>query len=61
MVAATGADCYHVPACYDPRQVFLRSGRGAFKGKAWHIGLTGKSATERHVPALVSAPKSILG
>jgi alanine-glyoxylate transaminase/serine-glyoxylate transaminase/serine-pyruvate transaminase len=31
------------------------AGLGAFKGKAWRIGLMGESATERHVEALLAA------
>ena len=31
------------------------AGLGAYKGKAWRIGLMGESATERHVSALLAA------
>ena len=33
----------------------IGGGLGAFKGKAWRIGLMGESATERHVRACLSA------
>jgi len=33
----------------------IGAGLGAFKGKAWRIGLMGESATERNVRALVAA------
>jgi alanine-glyoxylate transaminase/serine-glyoxylate transaminase/serine-pyruvate transaminase len=35
-------------------------GLGAFKGKAWRIGLMGESATARHVRAALSALETIL-
>lgn len=35
-------------------------GLGAFKGKAWRIGLMGESATERHVTAALAALEEIL-
>lgn len=35
-------------------------GLGAFKGKAWRIGLMGESATERHVEAVLAALKACL-
>jgi len=35
------------------------AGLGAFKGKAWRIGLMGESATERHVQALLVALRGI--
>ncbi len=38
----------------------IGAGLGAFKGKAWRIGLMGESATERHVDAVTSALKAIL-
>ena len=38
----------------------IGGGLGAYKGKAWRIGLMGESATGRHVRALVSALKEIL-
>ncbi len=37
------------------------AGLGAFKGKAWRIGLMGESATPRHVSALLSALRKMLG
>jgi alanine-glyoxylate transaminase/serine-glyoxylate transaminase/serine-pyruvate transaminase len=33
----------------------IGAGLGAFRGKAWRIGLMGESATERHVTSLLSA------
>ena len=39
----------------------IGGGLGAFKGKAWRIGLMGDSATTRHVQALTNALKDILG
>jgi alanine-glyoxylate transaminase/serine-glyoxylate transaminase/serine-pyruvate transaminase len=38
----------------------IGAGLGAFKGKAWRIGLMGEGATERNVDALVQALKRIL-
>jgi alanine-glyoxylate transaminase/serine-glyoxylate transaminase/serine-pyruvate transaminase len=38
----------------------IGGGLGAFKGKAWRIGLMGESATERHVRALVAALRQLL-
>ena len=38
----------------------IGGGLGAFKGKAWRIGLMGESATDRHVQALIAALKTIL-
>ncbi len=35
------------------------SGLGAFRGKAWRIGLMGESATERHVQALLAALRQL--
>jgi alanine-glyoxylate transaminase/serine-glyoxylate transaminase/serine-pyruvate transaminase len=35
-------------------------GLGAFKGKAWRIGLMGESCTKRHVDAALSALQAIL-
>jgi alanine-glyoxylate transaminase/serine-glyoxylate transaminase/serine-pyruvate transaminase len=35
-------------------------GLGAFKGKAWRIGLMGESATRRHVTAALAALEAIL-
>jgi alanine-glyoxylate transaminase/serine-glyoxylate transaminase/serine-pyruvate transaminase len=39
----------------------IGAGLGAFKGKAWRIGLMGESATPRHVEAVVGALRKILG
>jgi alanine-glyoxylate transaminase/serine-glyoxylate transaminase/serine-pyruvate transaminase len=38
----------------------IGGGLGAFKGKAWRIGLMGESATERHVALLIDALQTIL-
>lgn len=38
----------------------IGGGLGAFKGKAWRIGLMGESATESHVTRLLSALGSLL-
>jgi alanine-glyoxylate transaminase/serine-glyoxylate transaminase/serine-pyruvate transaminase len=38
----------------------IGAGLGAFKGKAWRIGLMGESATDRHVEAVLSALGKIL-
>ncbi len=38
----------------------IGGGLGAFKGKAWRVGLMGESARPRHVEALVSALGTIL-
>jgi len=38
----------------------IGGGLGAFKGKAWRIGLMGESATERHVQTVVTALRDIL-
>jgi alanine-glyoxylate transaminase / serine-glyoxylate transaminase / serine-pyruvate transaminase len=38
----------------------IGGGLGAFKGKAWRIGLMGESATPRHVDAVVAALQEIL-
>lgn len=38
----------------------IGAGLGAFKGKAWRIGLMGESATERHVTGLLSALSRLL-
>ena len=38
----------------------IGAGLGAFKGKAWRIGLMGESATERHVTAVLTALGSVL-
>ena len=36
-------------------------GLGEYKGKAWRIGIMGESATPKHVEALLSAAKTLLG
>ena len=38
----------------------IGGGLGAFKGKAWRIGLMGESATPRHVEAVLSALRNVL-
>jgi alanine-glyoxylate transaminase/serine-glyoxylate transaminase/serine-pyruvate transaminase len=38
----------------------IGAGLGAFKGKAWRIGLMGESATERHVTGVLAAFESVL-
>jgi alanine-glyoxylate transaminase/serine-glyoxylate transaminase/serine-pyruvate transaminase len=38
----------------------IGGGLGAFKGKAWRIGLMGESATDRHVDAVLSALAKVL-
>ena len=38
----------------------IGGGLGAFKGKAWRIGLMGESATPRHVQTLTTALKELL-
>lgn len=44
----------------DEFDIEIGGGLGAFKGKAWRIGLMGESATERHVNALITAMKKLL-
>ncbi|MBN1867160.1 alanine--glyoxylate aminotransferase family protein [Candidatus Sumerlaeota bacterium] len=44
----------------DEFAIEIGAGLGAFKGKAWRIGLMGESATERHVQAVVGALRQIL-
>jgi len=44
----------------DEYDIEIGAGLGAFKGKAWRIGLMGESATERHVTAVLSALGSVL-
>ncbi|MCJ7821962.1 MAG: alanine--glyoxylate aminotransferase family protein [Armatimonadetes bacterium] len=44
----------------EEHDIEIGGGLGAFKGKAWRIGLMGESATERHVESLLSALKAIL-
>ena len=38
----------------------IGGGLGDFKGKAWRIGLMGKSATQRHVNAVLTALQETL-
>ena len=38
----------------------IGGGLGAFKGKAWRIGLMGESATRRHVTTALEALETIL-
>jgi len=45
----------------DEYAIEIGGGLGAFKGKAWRIGIMGESATPRHVEAVTSALKAILG
>jgi alanine-glyoxylate transaminase/serine-glyoxylate transaminase/serine-pyruvate transaminase len=44
----------------DAYDIEIGGGLGAYKGKAWRIGLMGESATSRHVHALLAALKAIL-
>ena len=44
----------------DDFDIEIGAGLGAFKGKAWRIGLMGESATEHHVTAVLSALGSVL-
>jgi alanine-glyoxylate transaminase / serine-glyoxylate transaminase / serine-pyruvate transaminase len=44
----------------DEYRIEIGGGLGAFKGKAWRIGLMGSSATERHVNALLEPLKGLL-
>jgi len=44
----------------DEFNIEVGAGLGAFKGKAWRIGLMGESATEKHVTALLSALSTVL-
>ncbi|MCJ7750987.1 MAG: alanine--glyoxylate aminotransferase family protein, partial [Armatimonadetes bacterium] len=44
----------------DEYDIEIGAGLGAFKGKAWRIGLMGESATERHVTGVLSALGSVL-
>lgn len=37
----------------------IGAGLGAFKGKAWRIGLMGESATQRHINGLLNALRTI--
>ena len=45
----------------DEHDIEIGGGLGAFKGKAWRIGLMGESASSRHVTALLGALKAVLG
>ncbi len=45
----------------DEYSIEIGAGLGAFKGKAWRIGLMGESSTERHVNAVVEGLRGILG
>ena len=44
----------------DEYNIEIGGGLGAYKGKAWRIGLMGESATEHHVEALLAALKTSL-
>ena len=44
----------------DEFDIEIGAGLGAFKGKAWRIGLMGESATERHVTGVLSALGCVL-
>jgi alanine-glyoxylate transaminase / serine-glyoxylate transaminase / serine-pyruvate transaminase len=44
----------------DEYDIEIGGGLGAFKGKAWRIGLMGESATGRHVESLLTALRAIL-
>lgn len=44
----------------DEFAIEIGGGLGAFKGKAWRIGLMGESATPEHVEALIAALQTIL-
>jgi alanine-glyoxylate transaminase/serine-glyoxylate transaminase/serine-pyruvate transaminase len=44
----------------EEHDIEIGGGLGAFKGKAWRIGLMGESATERHVESVLTALKAIL-
>ena len=45
----------------DDYGIEIGGGLGAFKGKAWRIGLMGHAATKRNVTLLVAALREILG
>ena len=45
----------------DEFAIEIGGGLGAFKGKAWRIGLMGESATTRHVEGVLSGLRTILG
>jgi alanine-glyoxylate transaminase/serine-glyoxylate transaminase/serine-pyruvate transaminase len=44
----------------DEYSIEIGAGLGAFKGKAWRIGLMGESSTERHVKAVLDGLRGIL-
>jgi len=44
----------------DEFDIEIGAGLGAFKGKAWRIGLMGESAAKRHVTGVLSALGSVL-
>lgn len=44
----------------DEYDIEIGGGLGAFKGKAWRIGLMGESATETHVHKLIGVLKTLL-
>ncbi len=44
----------------DEHRIEIGGGLGAFKGRAWRIGLMGCSASEGHVQALLTAMKKLL-
>jgi alanine-glyoxylate transaminase/serine-glyoxylate transaminase/serine-pyruvate transaminase len=41
-------------------KIEIGGGLGAYKGKAWRIGLMGETAREHHVNALLDALKKLL-
>lgn len=45
----------------DEHKIEIGGGLGAYKGKAWRIGLMGESAKEGHVEALIKAIQSARG
>ena len=44
----------------EEHRIEVGGGLGAFKGKAWRVGLMGESATERHVNGLLDALRALL-
>jgi alanine-glyoxylate transaminase/serine-glyoxylate transaminase/serine-pyruvate transaminase len=44
----------------EEHSIEIGAGLGAFKGKAWRIGLMGESSTERHVRAVLDGLRGIL-
>jgi alanine-glyoxylate transaminase/serine-glyoxylate transaminase/serine-pyruvate transaminase len=44
----------------EEHSIEIGAGLGAFKGKAWRIGLMGESSTERHVKAVLDGLRGIL-